>query len=411
MSTISKALPTPPDNFSTQIASSSIGTTTLSIQLDDATDLGTEGVGQLFKKDANGDIIAGSIEFIHWTGKSSNTITLTDTGDRGIAGSDSGAQSYVADDYFEVWVSSYYDGTDAFLVEHNADGTHKETALDSIITGTEASGDIIYHNGTIWTRLAKGSDGQVLSLSSGLPSWSTSSGGDWTAYSTVTPTTGTLDSPSFPIVFAGVDLSTTLYPGMRVKITQSTTKYFIITKVSYSTDTTVTLYGGTDYSLVASGTTAISAFSYSTAKAPSGFPLDPAVWTQTLTDTSDRTQSTPTNGTWYNPGSLSLAIPIGVWSVEVNGQLYASKAGTNTLDAFLTLSTANNSESDTGFTTRILTAAVSDIILNVFKKKSLTLTAKTTYYVNVKSAQSSITTVGLLNSSTPLFVRCISAYL
>lgn len=108
MSTISSILPTPPDGFSTQIASASITTSSLSVELDDATGLPTEGVGQFFKKDANGDIVAGSIEFCHWTGKSSNTLTFSDTGDRGITGSDSGAQAYVADDYFEVWVSSYY---------------------------------------------------------------------------------------------------------------------------------------------------------------------------------------------------------------------------------------------------------------------------------------------------------------
>ena len=39
------------------------------------------------------------------------------------------------------------------------------------------SGDIIYHNGTAWTILNKGSDGQVLTLASGLPSWATGGGG------------------------------------------------------------------------------------------------------------------------------------------------------------------------------------------------------------------------------------------
>jgi len=61
-------------------------------------------------------------------------------------------------------------------LEHNAVGTHKETALDSMITGTEAQGDIIYHNGTIWTRLPKGTDGQVLTQASNVPSWASTSG-------------------------------------------------------------------------------------------------------------------------------------------------------------------------------------------------------------------------------------------
>lgn len=48
------------------------------------------------------------------------------------------------------------------------------TALN--ISG-QTSGDILYFNGTNWVRLAKGSDSQVLTLASGLPSWATPSSG------------------------------------------------------------------------------------------------------------------------------------------------------------------------------------------------------------------------------------------
>lgn len=111
MSAITNPLPTPPDNFSTQIASATVSSSAITFNVDDASGLPTEGVGVLFKKDSSGDIVAGSIEFIHWTGVSGNTVNLSDTGDRGLSGSDSGAQSYVADDYFEVWVSSFYYGS------------------------------------------------------------------------------------------------------------------------------------------------------------------------------------------------------------------------------------------------------------------------------------------------------------
>lgn len=72
----------------------------------------------------------------------------------------------------DIWdAETWNDMIDWGLVEHNQDGTHKETALDSMIAGSEAAGDIIYHNGSVWARLAKGSDGQSLVLASGLPSW------------------------------------------------------------------------------------------------------------------------------------------------------------------------------------------------------------------------------------------------
>lgn len=135
MSTISKALPTPPDNFSTQLAAS-VSSTDTTIQLDSTSGLPTEGVGQLFKKNADGEVVAGSVEFVHWTSVSGNSLVLSDVGDRGITGSDSGAQAYAADDYFEVWVSSYYNLRDAFDEEHNADGTHASTIVKTTATQT-----------------------------------------------------------------------------------------------------------------------------------------------------------------------------------------------------------------------------------------------------------------------------------
>jgi len=49
--------------------------------------------------------------------------------------------------------------------------------VEGLSLTTAASGDIIYHNGTIWTRLAKGDNDQVLTLAAGLPSWAAAAGG------------------------------------------------------------------------------------------------------------------------------------------------------------------------------------------------------------------------------------------
>ena len=48
---------------------------------------------------------------------------------------------------------------------------------DKIALGSDASGDIMYYNGTDYVRLAKGSDGEVLKLASGAPSWAADAGG------------------------------------------------------------------------------------------------------------------------------------------------------------------------------------------------------------------------------------------
>ena len=48
---------------------------------------------------------------------------------------------------------------------------------DKIALGSDASGDIMYYNGTDYVRLAKGTDGQILKLASGAPSWAAAAAG------------------------------------------------------------------------------------------------------------------------------------------------------------------------------------------------------------------------------------------
>ncbi len=61
-----------------------------------------------------------------------------------------------------------------------AEGSHTHP-LTGITNLGGASGDIIIWNGTNWIRLAKGSDGQVLKLASGLPGWGTDDTGGGSA--------------------------------------------------------------------------------------------------------------------------------------------------------------------------------------------------------------------------------------
>jgi hypothetical protein len=43
--------------------------------------------------------------------------------------------------------------------------------ISKLFDPLQAGGDLVYFDGTKWNRLARGSDNQVLSLSSGLPIW------------------------------------------------------------------------------------------------------------------------------------------------------------------------------------------------------------------------------------------------
>jgi len=58
--------------------------------------------------------------------------------------------------------------TNTELIPFNVLG---DQSLQNIGSGT--AGDILYSNGTNWTKLAKGSDGQYLKLASGVPVWTT----------------------------------------------------------------------------------------------------------------------------------------------------------------------------------------------------------------------------------------------
>ncbi len=68
---------------------------------------------------------------------------------------------------------------------------------------------------------------------------------------------------------AGVDLTAKYTVGTRIKLTQTTVKYFTVIAVSFSTNTTVTITAGSDYTLA---NAAISVNYHSYAANPQGYP-------------------------------------------------------------------------------------------------------------------------------------------
>ena len=230
----------------------------------------------------------------------------------------------------------------------------------------------------------------------------------WTAASGTWSYAGAAD-PTYTAT-VNADLSGVLSAGMRIRLGQTTggTKYFIITAVSYSApNTTVTLYGGTDYDLEDE---AISDPYYAVVKAPYGFPLDPLKWTASTTDTTLRSQATPTRNTWYNLGGLSIAIPIGVWDVSYQVNVQLTDASPLDWGGYVTLSTANNSESDAEFT-GVSRGNSTLVHAQVYRAKHLSLAAATTYYLNVKCILADLNNIYCRNDITPLLIRAVCAYL
>lgn len=236
----------------------------------------------------------------------------------------------------------------------------------------------------------------------------------WQLYSAVTPTYTSADDPTYVITFAGVDLTSIMSVGMKVKFTNnSTTFYGFITALSFSTDTVMTLYGGTDYDVANS---AISGFYFSTDRCPQGFPMDQTKWTVKVTDTTSRSQASPVQNTWYNLGSITINIPIGAWDVDYQVSGYFDDSTSTILgDIWFTLSTGNNSETDKEFTARnymYTNSAVSGSGGCLYtRSKQLVVASKTSYYLNEKTAQSGLAQLVVSNDNTTCVIRAICAYL
>ncbi|MEO6564924.1 MAG: hypothetical protein ABIO63_02725, partial [Casimicrobiaceae bacterium] len=239
------------------------------------------------------------------------------------------------------------------------------------------------------------SDGWIL----GVNTWS---------YSSVDGVTG--------VISVNADVTGLIGLGYRIGIVQTTQKYAMVTKVGAFSGgaTLLTCYFGTDYTLA---NAAITVPKYSPIKAPFGFPMDPDKWTITLSDTTNATQASPTASTWYNLGSLSLAIHIGVWRVfyELAAEVIITLAAAANVGYRTTLSTANNSESDSGMTS-VKTSAMPIITggndrTAFHREKVLALTSKTTYYLNGFAGGGGATSISFRGDVIATTVKAVCAYL
>jgi hypothetical protein len=215
---------------------------------------------------------------------------------------------------------------------------------------------------------------------------------------------------STAVITVPSDATTKYQEGMRVKFDQTTdgTKYGIITKVE---STTLTVFINTDYDF---DDETITNPYYSPMKAPFGFDLDHDKWVVETIDETDDTQSSPTSGTWYNLGSVTLDVPIGSWNLGYQVSAWTSKDA-NYCDLYSTLSTGGTSETDSEYT--IYAAADGDSGSNIANivgnsvVKEINLTTKDTYYLNFKVGQASQNTIRRYGSRGATIIRAICAYL
>ena len=85
----------------------------------------------------------------------------------------------------------------------------------------------------------------------------------------ITPTYTPVYASASSITVTGTDVTAQFPVGTKVSLSQSGTKYFYVTSSSFSTNTTINLTGGSDYTVA---NAAISSFKYSYDSTPQGFP-------------------------------------------------------------------------------------------------------------------------------------------
>lgn len=182
--------------------------------------------------------------------------------------------------------------------------------------------------------------------------------------------------------------------GYRVRVSQTTDKYFVIINV---TDTTITLFGGTDYTLANADITSVAV---SAAKSPAGFPSDRSKWTIVTSITTMRQQSGgPTSDVWYASGN-EFVVPAGDWHLQWWAVMSAySNTAASTFKSpqvFCTLSTGSATESWADMTGYARASAMNSATGtdrvncsgNIYREKFVELVAQQTLYANYKCVNS-----------------------
>lgn len=190
----------------------------------------------------------------------------------------------------------------------------------------------------------------------------------------------------------------------------STLDYAIVQTVSASTLVVQVPEGCT---IPTSG--GVSACSYSSVDSPYGFPKQKGKWFVDLIHRVQTTQSSPTADTWYNIASVKINAPIGSWvaSYRVSAfGTFGSASTSNYIVQYTTLSTTNNSETDT-LTTLKGDSNDATEYSGVYTMQSydLNLAGATDYYLNLKTNVSSSASIGIAAANSPTVIRLENAYL
>lgn len=191
----------------------------------------------------------------------------------------------------------------------------------------------------------------------------------------------------------------------------SAVEYAVATKIEYiGGNTDVTLFTGNGRlpnQVLAYG-------KYSTARAPYGFPADKTKWrVQSFINSQPAPQTAVATNTWYNVGSFSISIPVGVWDVDYRLSAILTAASAGYLGTAATLSTANNSETNRYISSYGPVSATAssqqDGPLNA--STPLSISSQTPYYLNLRTSTTASSMSLYIAGSMPAVITAECAYI
>lgn len=213
------------------------------------------------------------------------------------------------------------------------------------------------------------------------------------------------DTPTF-VAGTSIDLTGIISVGMKLKLTQTTVKYFIVTAI---TSTTITLYGGTDYTISA---TAITEIYYSHSKSPLGFPLDADKWSVIFTDSTNLTVTSPAQNSYNNIGGKSIIMPIGKWEIIGSAICFVDTATAATVNFDYFLSTSATSSVNKIPLGYVESKSVIDIVMGqTTSNKYVSAVAKTTYYLMARTTVAGMSRLLLYGTFQDTIIKFKCAYL
>lgn len=216
------------------------------------------------------------------------------------------------------------------------------------------------------------------------------------------------DTPTFTMTVSGIDLTGIIGIGNKIKLTQTTVEYFIVTAISFSTNTIITLYGGTDYTL---SNAAIGSVYYSIEKCPIGFSLDPNKWSVVFNHTSLFTVGVIAANTWWDLTALKLTVPIGIWNLSGKAEFQAGYSSSGVVELSMALSSSSSAPSDNDLWAAVdLPNNTSGCLMANFSTQK-SIATKTDFSLLIKSYVSTSSSTYIRGDNCPTIFKAVCVYL